>query len=221
MDSDGEDKPEYIKDLINTMKNNPNKIIFADRTKRSESLMFRLFYFLYKLLFRTLTGSRISFGNFCLIPNDLLGRIVTISDIWNHFSSGVIHSQLPYMSIPTERGSRILGRPKMQYSSLILHGLSSISVYIDIVGIRVIIFSILLMLPALAGVVIAFSLRLFTNLASQGWATTLSIGLTTIFMLSGIISLLVVLFILSYRTQKQFLPKRDYIDYMLDFSVLK
>jgi len=29
MDSDGEDKPEYIKDLINTMKNNPNKIIFA------------------------------------------------------------------------------------------------------------------------------------------------------------------------------------------------
>ncbi|HLE25361.1 MAG TPA: hypothetical protein VI935_06885 [Thermodesulfobacteriota bacterium] len=109
----------------------------------------------------------------------------------------------------------------MQYSSLILHGLSSISVYIDIVGIRVIIFSILWMLPALAGVVNAFSLRLFTNLASPGWASTLSIGLTTIFMLSGIISLLVVLFILSYRTQKQFLPKRDYIDYMLDFSVLK
>jgi len=109
----------------------------------------------------------------------------------------------------------------MQYSSLILHGLSSISVYIDIVGIRVIIFSILWMLPALAGVVNAFSLRLFTNLASPGWASTLSIGLTTIFMLSGIISLLVVLFILSYRTQKHFLPKRDYIDYMLDFSVLK
>ena len=62
MDSDGEDRPENIDDLIQEAKKS-KKITFARRIKRTEGVLFRLFYSLYKLVFILLTGKKISFGN--------------------------------------------------------------------------------------------------------------------------------------------------------------
>ena len=56
MDSDGEDKPSDIQRLCDASIEEPDKIIFAKRTKRSEGLVFRMGYSIYKLLFGLLTG---------------------------------------------------------------------------------------------------------------------------------------------------------------------
>ena len=54
MDSDGEDKPEDIVRLLDECKINENKIVFARRQKRRESILFRALHFTYKKIFKML-----------------------------------------------------------------------------------------------------------------------------------------------------------------------
>lgn len=169
MDSDGEDNPIFIPELCKTMEsNNQRKIVFAGRDKRTEGLMFKLFYRLYKYIFYALTGESITFGNYSCIPRQLLKRLVSIPELWNHYSCSVIRSKLPYMTIATDRGERYYGKPKMSFSNLLIHGLSSISIYMDIVMIRVL---------ALAGIGISIvfflmlliaGIRIYTDMAIPG-----------------------------------------------------
>ena len=48
MDGDGEDRPEEIKEFINKIKSANGKAIVGERVKRSEDLLFKLFYQLHK-----------------------------------------------------------------------------------------------------------------------------------------------------------------------------
>ena len=48
MDSDGEDKPTDILNLFNLSRKH-NKIVFAQRVKRSENTIFKLMYKIYKI----------------------------------------------------------------------------------------------------------------------------------------------------------------------------
>ena len=43
MDSDGEDRPIEIKDLINKIEENPDNSVVAKRVKRSEGRIFQIF----------------------------------------------------------------------------------------------------------------------------------------------------------------------------------
>ena len=56
MDSDGEDRPPEIKELINKISENPNNSIVAKRIKRSEGLLFQTLYMFHKLLTIIFTG---------------------------------------------------------------------------------------------------------------------------------------------------------------------
>ena len=55
MDSNHEDKPEYITLLVDTCLKR-NMVVFANRTERSEGVAFRVMYSAFKLLFKLLTG---------------------------------------------------------------------------------------------------------------------------------------------------------------------
>src|SRR5215470_11100451 len=59
MDSDGEDRPQDIKKLVGHWRTAPNNIVCAQRGQRSESISFKMFYAIYKLIFKMLTGARI------------------------------------------------------------------------------------------------------------------------------------------------------------------
>ena len=71
----------------------PDKIIFAERNKRTENLLFRSFYVIYKMLFKLLTGKVITFGNFSLVPQNRLQNLVRVSEIWNNYPGR--HHQIP------------------------------------------------------------------------------------------------------------------------------
>ena len=91
MDSDGEDRPEDVPRLIEALaKDDSEPLIFAERRRRSEGFVFRLGYRLFRQLYRLLTGHRLRFGNFSLIPMGLLRRLVSVSEVWNHYASAVI-----------------------------------------------------------------------------------------------------------------------------------
>lgn len=76
MDSDGEDDPKDIPKLVyKCREENYSKIVFARRTQRSETWLFKVFYKIYKYLFKLLTGEYIEMGNFSIIPFESLRRI--------------------------------------------------------------------------------------------------------------------------------------------------
>jgi glycosyltransferase involved in cell wall biosynthesis len=97
MDSDGEDRPEDIITLIEKAPKQDNKkIIFAQRQKRLESFLFKIGHIIYKKLFHFLAGQKIYFGNFSVILDALLLKVVHQNNIWNHFSGGIIQSEIPF-----------------------------------------------------------------------------------------------------------------------------
>lgn len=214
MDADGEDRPEHLADLLNAHDKTGNKIIFARRTKRSEGIMFRVFYQIYKLVFKLLTGKAITFGNFSLVPKEQLNSLVHVSEIWNHYSGGVIKSRINYVTIPLERGKRLAGKSKMNFYNLVLHGLSAVAVHIDTMAVRLLVFSMVLIAVSLLSIFTVMIIKLFTPFASPGWATTVATGFASVIMQAFLVSLLLMFMSLIYRTQRLFIPALHFEDYI-------
>ncbi len=186
MDADGEDNPVYIANFIEKMKKE-GQIVFAKRNKRQEGFLFKLFYGIYKLVFALLTGESISFGNFSIIPKAYLNRIIYLPEIWNHYSGAIIKSRLPYTTISSNRGKRYRGKSKMNFSSLIVHGFSSLSVYAEIISVRIIFFTFITFVINLGIGGVVLYRKFISQIASPGWATTSILGL-------GIVSLMLLMF---------------------------
>ena len=221
MDCDGEDRPADLPRLLEEGMQATDVIIFARRTRRSEGLAFRFFYALYRLFFRLLTGQPISFGNYCLIPRDLLQRVVFLPEIWNHFAAGIMRSRLPRRAIPTARGRRFAGDSRMNFIALVLHGLSAISVYLDVAAVRLIVFSLIIILAVVIGFLALLYTKYLTTLAIPGWATTVAIGLTVIFFQLIFFLTFLSFLVLTMRSNRQFIPAKDYRDFIFSTEVLK
>ena len=99
----------------------------------------------------------------------------------------------------------------MSYVSLVVHGLSAISVYNEIIGVRALTAALALMALSLVGIVAIVSIRVFTDLAIPGWATT-GVGVLLLVLLQAFLFSMVFSFItLANRQGLSFLPARDYI----------
>ena len=109
MDADGEDRPEDVPKLLSAWGEDQNIIIVAQRSERSEGLVFKIFYILYKLAFRIATGRKIDFGNFCLIPRTPLCALTYNPAIWNNLASAITRSTTPRIAVPLARGVRFAG----------------------------------------------------------------------------------------------------------------
>ena len=216
MDGDGEDTPEEAVRLIHSCAaQGYEKIVFARRSQRSESWLFRLFYRLYRQTYRLLTGFDIHVGNFSAIPFGLLHRLVAVSEIWNHYAAGVLKAKLPHTDLATRRGYRYQGQSTMNFVSLVTHGLSAISVHGEVVGARLLVASCGLMGCALIGLLTIVGIRLLTDLAIPGWTSYLVMALISVILQTFIISLAFIFLVLVGRNNTSFLPDRDYAHFVL------
>lgn len=216
MDGDGEDDPNDVPKLIQQCEQHGNqKIIFSKRTQRSESVWFQIFYAMYRLLYRFLTGSSIQMGNFSIIPHPILKRLVVVSEIWNHYTAGVLKARLPYLELNTKRNPRLQGQSKMNFTALVIHGLSAISVHGDVIGVRILIATAFLMVFSSLLTVIIFVIKIFTDLAIPGWTSTLTSSLLIIFMQAIMISVYFVFSVLTNRNHNTFIPRRDYQHFII------
>jgi polyisoprenyl-phosphate glycosyltransferase len=211
MDADGEDLPSDVPRLISAFESGAgDKVIFAQRRRRSEGFAFTSFYHLFRLLHRVLTGMRVEVGNFSLIPRRLLEKLVVVSDLWNHYAAAVVHSRLPHTKIATRRGKRMRGQSQMNFVSLVSHGLSAMSVYADRIGVRLLIAASTLMVLLFAGIAAAVAIRMLTTLAIPGWAT-LTVGILVVLFTQVLaLSLIFAFMIQSARAATSFVPVRDY-----------
>ncbi|HWJ27419.1 MAG TPA: glycosyltransferase [Flavisolibacter sp.] len=215
MDCDGEDKPGDIMTLVRGSDSNNDKIIFAQRKARHGTQMFKLFYVLYKVLFRLLTGKRISFGNFMVIPNAQLKKIVYYSEIWNHVAGGILKIKVPYATVPLSRGKRYKGISKMSFTSLCLHGLGAIGVFLDVIATRLILLSAILIGFSIIAILIVTYIRFFTTAAIPGWATGVVSAMMIVLLQGFLLSLFTIFLYLSFQSQRRFIPAHHYMDYVL------
>lgn len=221
MDADGEDDPRDVPRLIEKYdESGRRKLVFARRVKRNDSNVFKIFYVLYKWIYKVLTGQRLRVGNFSIIPGATLRRLVYVSEVWNHYPVGVMKARVAIVEIPANRAKRLAGQSHMNFVALVVHGLTAISMYGDIVGVRLLISTLLLMAMSILGIGITFVIRLTTTLAIPGWATYLSAILLVIALQSLVLSLFFVFIILSARNSASFLPARDYLPFVFRFNTI-
>lgn len=211
MDADGEDTPEGAVKLLERFEHEQGrKTIFAARARRTEGLMFRSFYVMYRLLDWLLTGRFVRVGNFSVLPREHLSRLVGVSELWSHYTASVFKARLPRVSIPVDRGHRIAGVSKMNLLALMTHGLSASAVFSEVMALRLLVATFLLAIAALGGVGVVFALRLLTNLAIPGLATLATGILMVIFFQAFTIAMVFVFLTLQARSSMGFLPIRDY-----------
>jgi glycosyltransferase involved in cell wall biosynthesis len=221
MDGDGEDSPHDINALVAKCRQSGcREIVFAQRRKRAEGIVFRCGYFAFKVGHLILTGRKVKVGNFSVIPHSLLERVVGVSELWNHYAAGILHARLPVATVPIDRAQRIMGRSKMNLVAMVTHGMSAISVYGDIVGVRLLCLTALLTVFVLAGLASVVIIRVFTDLAIPGWAA-MAFGILSIILINLVmLAMVFVLFLLQSRSMGGFLPVRDWKDYVISQRVI-
>jgi glycosyltransferase involved in cell wall biosynthesis len=214
MDSDGEDRPSDLAKLLAHWNRNPTSIIVARRARRSETLSFRCFYVVYKALFRALTGQTINFGNFCLIPKNALQSLVHNSAIWNNLAVAIKRSGLTYDDLPIDRGVRLRGVSRMNFVSLALHGISGISVYADVICVRIVTAAVATGLTAILGLTTVVCIRFMTEWAIPGWASYTAGALAILFSQALLMAGLALLQLVSLRSLRLFMPFTDAMNYV-------
>lgn len=220
MDSDGEDDPSDAPRLVAQLESSlqasssATPVIFAERTKRSESFGFRLGYQGYRLLHYVLTGRGIRFGNFSVIPRSRLAALTVEPMLWNHYAASVVASRQPVATMPSHRGTRFAGKSHQSFVKLVIHGLSALSCYNETIGVRMLLIACVLLVLSVAGIIVTLGLRVATHLPLPGW-TSLFAGILLIFLFQVItLASNFTMQIISLRSAQPFLPARDYAWYI-------
>ena len=129
MDADGEDRPEELNLLFNKSKEYPDKVITADRVKRSEGLLFKFCYEIHKYLTFIFTGHLIKFGNYSCLSRDSVVKMTKEPSTWSSFSGSLTKLIPDRISISSIKGLRYYGPSKMSFFKLLIHSFSIIAVF--------------------------------------------------------------------------------------------
>ena len=162
MDGDGEDRPEEIKNFIETSKNSYGKSIVGERVKRSETSFFKICYQFHKFLTLSFTGQSIKFGNFTCLSKSTVEKMINEKATWNSFSGSLKKTEKDLLTVPSIRGLRYHGPSQMSFFKLLKHSLAIISVFRKTVLIRSALFIIIyiLLIKSYASVITSLPLVL-------------------------------------------------------------
>src|SRR5262245_12084839 len=168
MDSDGEDTPKSVLPLIAQLTLGNVDVIVARRRKRSETLKFQLFYVVYKIFFKIMTGRQISFGNYMALTPYAVQRLSAMQELWTHVAGCVLLSKLRISHLPLDRGNRYAGRSKMTFAGLVLHAFRAFMVFAEDVLVRAGIACAAVSFLAILGVIMSVLLKSI-GMATPGW----------------------------------------------------
>ncbi|MBH1444877.1 MULTISPECIES: glycosyltransferase [Stenotrophomonas] len=192
MDSDGEDTPESITELVGGLSSPDVDVVVATRKSRVESLKFKSFYIVYKLLFSLLSGRKISFGNFMAAKMPAVRRLSSMQELWTHVAAAVLGSKLRVQTCALDRGARYAGRSKMNFVGLALHGFRALMVFAEDVLVRVGIACTLVAGLSVVGGVVALLLKTM-GFATPGWFSLAFGILLLVFLQTAALTLIILM----------------------------
>ena len=189
MDSDGEDAPESIQELLKSLELNDIDVVVSARKSRIETIWFRFFYIVYKKIFRLLSGRKISFGNFMAIKSSSIKRLVAMQELWIHIASCILMSKLRIKEVALDRGKRYAGKGKTNFTGQVLHGFRALMVFSEDVLVRVGIACALVAVLAILGGMVAIVFKVF-GFATPGWFSIALGILSLVFIQTGALTLM-------------------------------
>lgn len=222
MDGDGEDDPNDVPRLLDRFEAGAGrKLVFALRLRRSEGVVFTFFYHLYRALHRVLTGISVRFGNFSVIPREALDRLVVSPDLWNHYAASVLRARIPIEGVPTARARRFAGRSKMNFIGQVSHGLSALSVFGELIGVRMLVscfvlFVLFLVLIGAGAIAVPASGLELPLWAGLGAALLLILLVQTLLW-----AVAATLLVLHSRGRSTFLPIRDHVHFVAGTRIVR
>ena len=181
MDSDGEDLPVTIPELLQGLEQEQVDVVVAQRKSRVETLKFKLFYAIYKRFFSLMTGRAISFGNFMALKANAVRRLVAMQELPIHVAGTVLASKLRATARLIDRGPRYAGQSKMNFVGLVLHGFKGLMVFAEDVLVRVGIACGLIAALSMAGITAAIVLKLI-GFSTPGWFSV-ALGILVLMLL--------------------------------------
>jgi polyisoprenyl-phosphate glycosyltransferase len=185
LDSDGEDQPEDLPRLLGPLlaEGDLRRIVLARWTKRSEPLLFRLLYLLFRIVFRVLTGTVVRTGNFAAYRGWTALYVLRHPYFDLCYSSTFLSLNLEIEYVPCERGSRYAGRSRMSYERLITHGLSMLVPFTDRIAVRA-----LVALSVLSGLCIALAVAVgcvdLAGGSAPGWVLPALLSLVAVSLIA-------------------------------------
>lgn len=192
MDSDGEDTPASIKELIKPLAKEDVDVAVAQRKSRVESIKFKAFYVIYKFIFGLLSGKKISFGNFMALKYSAVKRVASMQELSIHIAGTILSSKLRVELVSLDRGPRYAGQSKMNFVGLVLHGFKGLMIFAEDVLVRVGIASAIVAGFSVAASIVAVALKVL-GFATPGWfSMTLGI-LFLVFLQTGTMTLMMLM----------------------------
>ena len=189
MDSDGEDLPSTIPDLLKGLDSDQVDIVVAQRKSRVETFKFKAFYAVYKQFFRLMTGRTLRFGNFLALKPAAVKRLVAMQELSTHVAGAVLASKLRTTVCSLDRGSRYAGQSKMNFVGLVLHGFRGLMVFAEDVLVRVGITCALIAGFSVAGAGLAVVLKIL-GFSTPGWFSIALGILVLMFIQTGALTLM-------------------------------
>ena len=155
-DSDGEDDVAQIPSVLDLGAKNPGKIVLIERGRRTESVLFKLLFACYKMLFRFLTRQTVVPNNFLLIPGLLVPVIQRSPLAAVHFAYAILKLGPRYVATVRARRPRYGGRSSQNMFMLVSHGLVGIMLFYEVVVAKI--FMLLFLFGTSAACVVALAL---------------------------------------------------------------
>jgi len=210
LDADGEDKPEDLPHLLAPLAGTGaslRTVVVAMRTRRHESPPFKILYFLFKIFFRSLTGTIIRSGNYAAYRGWLVRNVLFHPAFDLCYSSSLLSLGLAVTRVPCERGKRYAGASKMTYLKLIQHGLRMLMPFADRIAIRGLVVLTVLFAASLAGTAALLGGTMAGLLSSPGWLIYVLCTATLLCALA--VACMVIVFALFVQAQSLSLAQLD------------
>lgn len=144
LDSDGEDNPKMVKEIIKLVNKKKDYFIFASRKERTESNILRALNQLRLFITFILTGKFVNFGNFSSFSSTLLKKLLSNNNLYLAYSSGVLKNYNKFFFIKIKKNKRFYGNSKVNLQFLLEHTFKIISVFYISVFLRTLFFVLLL-----------------------------------------------------------------------------
>ena len=129
MDSDGQDDPGILDNIIKVSKKFPNEIISINRLGRKDPIWFKIFYELHYYSLILFSGHKIRYGHYCLISSDKLKKLLLTGDLWSAYPAAISKSFKKTYKIFHERKKRYTGNTKMNLYKLFIHSIRIFAVF--------------------------------------------------------------------------------------------
>ena len=196
MDSDGKDNPENIHALLNTS----GDLVVAARGLRQESYFFKSLYFIYKILFKLMTGKKHDFGNFSVMSKSISMQLLESNFI--HFSASILKLKIPIKRVRLDKAKR-LGETKtaLNFQFFIYHGLYAFLEFSESIFYKVIKFLLFLILTLILFSGYVLFQKIFTQNSIPGWTSSMLIGIGISILIT--FNIIITGILITYFSKKQ------------------